>query len=62
MCSVKSVTVMHDSALDADIMNMITICSRAACPTSAPPRIAPVIMPGMEMTPTTLQFMGIGDR
>jgi hypothetical protein len=43
-------------------MNMITICSRAACSTSAPPRIAPVIMPGMYMMPTTLQLMGKGDR
>jgi hypothetical protein len=47
--------MMHDSTLDADIMNMIIICSRAACATSAPPRIAPVIVPGMAMMPITLQ-------
>ena len=60
--SVKIVMIMHDSALDADIMNMIIICSRAAWCTSAPPRIAPVIMPGMEMRPITLRFMEKGDR
>jgi hypothetical protein len=53
---------MHESALDADIMNMIIICSRAAWCTSAPPRIAPVIIPGMEMRPITLRFMEKGDR
>lgn len=61
MYSVKSVTTMHDSALDADIMNMIIICRRAAWCTSAPPRIAPVIMPGMAMRPITLKFKGKGD-
>jgi hypothetical protein len=55
MYSVKSATMMHDSALDADNMNMIIICNRAACATSAPPRIAPVIVPGIEMIPITLQ-------
>jgi hypothetical protein len=46
--------MMHDSTVDADIMNVIIICSRAAWLTSAPPRIAPVIIPGMEMMPITL--------
>jgi hypothetical protein len=55
--SVNSVTVMHASVLDADIMKMIIICRRAAWCTSAPPRIAPVIIPGMEMRPITLRFM-----
>jgi hypothetical protein len=46
--------MMHASTLDADIINMIIICSRAAWPTSAPPSIAPVIIPGMEIMPITL--------
>ncbi len=54
--------MMHDSALDADIMNVITICSRAAWSTSAPPRIAPVIIPGMEMMPITLRFKEKSDK
>lgn len=33
-----------------------TICMRAASATSAPPRIAPVIIPGIEMRPTLLTF------
>ena len=45
---------MHASVLDADIMNIMIICSRAACCTSAPPRIAPVIMPGIAIIPITL--------
>ena len=53
--SAKNVTMIHDNALDAAIMNMIIICNRAACCTSAPPRIAPVIIPGIEMMPKTLQ-------
>ena len=59
--NVKSVAVMHASALDADIMNMMIICSRAACCTSAPPRIAPVIMPGIAIIPITLHLRG-GDN
>ena len=46
--------MMHASAQDATIMNMMTICSRAACSTSAPPRIAPDIIPGIAMIPVTL--------
>ena len=53
--SVKSDTIMLANTLDADIINMIIICRRAAGSTSAPPRIAPVIVPGMEMMPITLQ-------
>ena len=46
---------MHASALDATSMNMMIICSRAACCTSAPPRIAPDIIPGIAMMPVTLR-------
>jgi hypothetical protein len=60
--SVKSVTIMHANTLDADIMNMIIICRRAAGSTSAPPKIAPVIVPGMEIMPITLQFMEKGSK
>ena len=45
---------MDARAVLAEIMNMMTICKRAACSTDAPPRIAPVIMPGIETMPRTL--------
>ena len=48
------VVTIDESAVQDEIMNMITICRRAACSTEDPPRIAPVIMPGMEMRPMTL--------
>ena len=54
--NVKNVAAMHESTVDADIINMMTICSLAACSTSTPPRIAPVIVPGIEMIPITLSF------
>ena len=50
----KSVAMMHESAFEAAIMNVMTICSRAACWTSEPSRIARVIMPGIAMIPITL--------
>ena len=48
------VVTIEESAVQEEIMNMMTICSRAACSTEDPPRIAPVIMPGMAMMPMTL--------
>jgi len=39
--SVVIVVKMDASAVEADIINMITIWSRAACWTEEPPRIAP---------------------
>ena len=47
--------MMDASAVDEDIMNMITICNLAACSTEEPPSIAPVIIPGMAIIPKTLQ-------
>lgn len=38
----------------AEIMNMIIICSLAAWWIEDPPRMVPVIIPGMEMIPMTL--------
>ena len=38
----------------AVIINMMIICSLAACCTEEPPKIAPVIMPGMAIIPMTL--------
>jgi len=45
---------IHESAFDAEIMNTMIICSRAACSMSAPSRIARTIMPGTVMIPITL--------
>ena len=39
----------------AEIMNMMIICSLAACWTEDPPRMAPVIIPGIAMIPITLE-------
>jgi hypothetical protein len=50
----ECVAMIHESAFEAAIMNMTTICSRAACSTSEPSRIARVIMPGIAMMPITL--------
>lgn len=41
-------------AVDAQIMNMMIIWSFAARSTDAPPRIAPVIIPGIDIMPRTL--------
>lgn len=51
---VSTVETMAESAVAAEIMNMMTIWSRAACSTEEPPRMAPVIMPGMYTIPSTL--------
>lgn len=40
-------------------MLKLTICMRAACATSAPPRIAPVIMPGIAIRPTLRAWLGV---
>jgi hypothetical protein len=37
-----------------EIMNIMIICSIAACCTEEPPRMAPVIIPGIAMIPRTL--------
>jgi len=42
------------STVLAVIMNMMIICSLAAWWTDDPPRIAPVIIPGIAMIPRTL--------
>ena len=49
----KCVAMMHESAFEAAIMNVMIIFSRAAW-TSEPSRIARVIMPGIAMIPITL--------
>jgi len=41
-------------------MNMITIWSFAAWSTDEPPRIAPVIMPGIAIIPSTLIWLIVG--
>lgn len=46
--------MIQTSALEAEIMNMMIICSFTACEIDDPPRMAPVIMPGMAMIPMTL--------
>ena len=58
--SARIVVTIDESAVQEEIMNMITICRRAACSTEEPPRIAPVIMPGMAMIPMTLEGEGGG--
>lgn len=55
MLRVMTVVRIHPSALEAEIINMMIICSFAARSTDAPPRRAPVIIPGMDMIPSTLQ-------
>lgn len=50
----RTVATMEDKAVDDEIMNMMTIWSLAACWTDDPPRMAPVIIPGMAMIPSTL--------
>lgn len=41
--------------VDEEIMNIIIICKIAACWTEEPPRMAPVIIPGIETIPMTLE-------
>lgn len=55
MLRVMTVVRIHPSALEAEIINMMIICSFAARSTDAPPRRAPVIIPGIDMIPSTLQ-------
>ena len=52
-----AVMVMNSEAstVEAVIMNMMIICSLAAWWTEDPPRIAPVIIPGIAMIPIVLQ-------
>lgn len=49
------VTIIEERAEAEEIMNMMTIWSFAACSTEEPPRIAPVIIPGMAIIPSTLE-------
>ena len=51
------VTNTEASTVAAVIMNMMIICSLAAWWTEDPPRIAPVIIPGIAMIPMTLRWM-----
>ena len=53
--SARMVVTIEESAVEEEIMNMMTICRRAACSTEDPPRMAPVIMPGIAMIPITLR-------
>lgn len=50
----STVHTTAESTLLPQMRNMTTICSRAACWTDAPPRMAPVIVPGIAMMPITL--------
>jgi hypothetical protein len=52
--SPKKLVKIAAKLVEAVIINMMIICRRAACATSAPPRMAPVIMPGIEIMPSTL--------
>ena len=60
-CSWSTTTIMavkvmntEASTMLAVIMNIMIICSLAAWWTEDPPRIAPVIIPGIVMIPMTL--------
>lgn len=53
--SVAKVTVTVAKTVEAEFINMTIICNRAACSTGAPARIAPVIIPGIEIMPIMLQ-------
>ena len=55
-----TVVTIAASAVDAEIINMMIICSFAACSTEEPPRMAPVIIPGIEMMPMTLHIHTTG--
>ena len=53
--AITAIVVKIDAKVVAEeIMNIMIICSLAACWTEDPPRIAPVIIPGMAMIPRTL--------
>lgn len=56
MVMTENVVKIDARVVDAEIMKTIIICSRAACWTEEPPRIAPVIMPGIAMIPRTLIY------
>lgn len=51
----KVVVTIDARAVEAEIMNMMIICILAACWTEEPPRIAPVIIPGIAIIPRTLR-------
>jgi hypothetical protein len=55
MTTAATTTKMDASVVLAVIMNMMIICSFAACWTEEPPKMAPVIMPGMAIIPSTLE-------
>ena len=56
MTAIAAKVVITDARVVlAVIMNMIIICNLAAWCTDEPPRIAPVIMPGMAIMPRTLE-------
>jgi hypothetical protein len=46
--------MIHESAFEEEIMNMMIICNHVACSTSEPSRIARIIIPGIAMMPITL--------
>lgn len=50
--------MMEERAEQEEIMNMMTIWSLAACWTEEPPRMAPVIIPGIDIMPRTLGGLG----
>jgi len=54
MTMAENVVKIDARVVDAEIMKTMIICSRAACWTEDPPRIAPVIIPGIAMIPSTL--------
>lgn len=53
--STKCVATIQESAFDAAIMNMVTICCRASRSTSEPFSIVHIIFPGMAIMPMTLR-------
>jgi hypothetical protein len=50
----KPVAMIEDSTTTEEIKNIKTIWSRAACVTEAPPRMEPVMAPGIDIMPITL--------
>lgn len=52
------ITIAANAMLEVN-RNMMTICRRAACSTDAPPRMAPDIVPGMDMIPITLMYLSV---
>lgn len=59
MATQENVVNIDARVVDDEIMKTIIIWSRAACCTEDPPRIAPVIIPGIAIIPRTL-FHGRG--